>query len=97
MSLTTQQLPQTVAAGFCEREKKPAGAPEVEALGLATTSCTMFPKPGQGSPDNWGGDVDTTSQWEELQGHITRVWLQGKLRLEAIFAESTTTSIYVYL
>lgn len=77
LSLTI--LAQGVAAGFCETESKHTGAPEVQAQNW-TPLVPHFPNQAEGSPDSRGEDVDANSQWEDLQGHITRVCLPGKVK-----------------
>lgn len=77
LSLTI--LAHGVAAGFCETDSKHTGAPEVQAQNW-TPLAQCFPNQAKGSPDSRGEDVDANSQWEELQGHITRVCLAGKVK-----------------
>ena len=77
LSLTI--LAHGVAAGFFETENKHMGAPEVQAQNW-TPLAQCFPNQAKGSPDSRGEDVDANSQWEELQGHITRVCLAGKVK-----------------
>lgn len=76
LSLTI--LAHRVAAGFCETESKHTGAPEVQPrTGLLAP---YFPNQAKGSPGSRGEDGDANSQWQELQGRITRVCLPGKVK-----------------